>query len=1170
MEIDKSAAREWSRNFVLHEPIPAPEEAKKEPVSSPFFLRITSFEGGNYQFGELRFSLSLYFKKGNSFLGRTFRFGSDLVTYYHSPLKNEEVEGVCEVLWESESGIFTPVGWCKLFCFSEGDQYSYVYSGSPRELVHLSKQEVKQGLYLYYTVSICDQLKNVFDILPANCFCGPHEVLPGLEGRHLPRSAEQPIYLSESSTLNVNDISIENADVIDRKVVDFGNKWREDNYGVSDNRKPKINERRILLGQHNTWCYLGGSGPESAALLRPTSFNTLEASSIVTIKRAIRDPLVALVFELEYSLTVPRKAGESEDYIRITVSWAYYVGQGQGEFEIRMQTGPGRSVSGKILWEPQGALDLILSFSLSSGDASTSNISITHQPKQDIERIKRDLEREKQRELKKLQDELAVERNRQASSKVVEIEPPPPVPKSEVQVQTLYAEPEELAPQYESHPDYSYLDAVGRPKPFSEYSQEFAVLPVEMPRALTRADKARLVRAGVRGLMDHEEVAPVYRPRLDVEAQDPLKASNFIFQFLAYRPPLRGSELPERVFFGLKFYTFAHMMSEVGKIRQGEKGAPWVIDCASSDQEIVIKFEVEPCSWDELDFAKYLLQKNLTVEIWDAESHMHIGNARVHLVEALRQGKPSAVVTKEFPVFKDDNQIGSLQLLIRNQGVSASVRAQPSQCPKKLSGAQARHKYKVRAKEIQMDQAQKPLPVDDEDSRKKLRIIEYKKAKNLERKDEYWEKDKQIQELNMVRQAQKPMVIKQAIREYLSTAEKIHARAGKAFAFQYLVKNPQNTEECFTVVCDDSELSVVKEASEWQWWVSRQDFDRPSEYDMITEDNSIILRPGESCPVIFKFLSWEPKPKMISAWVHQSKAGPLCALELEIVPEAAPIDHTFRYYESENRTVKLCVPPLFGSQKSLHKPILRCTLPKSIVQWESESEISVELKVPPAPKVISFNILAYEDPYASEVKANWEVKLHSYVGVDVNVTTGQTTSLRLACPGDEARTVKLYSSHPKVVSFSAPHDQPFTLLPRSVNSLPVVVRSDSTQIQRVRVHCVDIYHKRLVHAWVLTIQSSASSINTVYEIKAKVGQDSTKKIVFMNRSQSWAMFHFRSSHPNVLEVREPRMGLEGGAKGYLPVYIPAVHQPSLAEVCVFASDTEENIFEVIMFKIEYE
>ena len=109
-----------------------------------------------------------------------------------------------------------------------------------------------------------------------------------------------------------------------------------------------------------------------------------------------------------------------------------------------------------------------------------------------------------------------------------------------------------------------------------------------------------------------------------------------------------------------------------------------------------------------------------------------------------------------------------------------------------------------------------------------------------------------------------------------------------------------------------------------------------------------------------------------------------------------------------------------------------------------------------------------------------------------------------------------------------------------------------------------------MHAWVLRVESTGSSISQVYEISVPVGVSTDKRVTYVNRSQTWAVFHFRSSHPAVLELPEPRLALEGGAKGYLVVRVHPVTVPGQAEVCVFAADSEENSFEVILFKLKYD
>lgn len=213
------------------------------------------------------------------------------------------------------------------------------------------------------------------------------------------------------------------------------------------------------------------------------------------------------------------------------------------------------------------------------------------------------------------------------------------------------------------------------------------------------------------------------------------------------------------------------------------------------------------------------MKKSLSIEVWNAESHIYIGNARVNLVEIIRQGKASVVSTKEYPVFDENKEhIGSLQLLLRNQGAAPSVRSQPSQDALKLSGPQAKHKYKVRSKPLMPLPDEKPTAIDNEDQRKRLRIMEFRKSQQgAQNQTENWDKEKQLKEISLIREARKPMAIKQALREYMSTAEKIHARVGQAFTFQYMLRNSSGSEECYSIVMEDTELTVVKTISEWQW-----------------------------------------------------------------------------------------------------------------------------------------------------------------------------------------------------------------------------------------------------------------------------------------------------------------------------------------------------------------
>ena len=77
---------------------------------------------------------------------------------------------------------------------------------------------------------------------------------------------------------------------------------------------------------------------------------------------------------------------------------------------------------------------------------------------------------------------------------------------------------------------------------------------------------------------------------------------------------------------------------------------------------------------------------------------------------------------------------------------------------------------------------------------------------------------------------------------------------------------------------------------------------------MVNEQGEVLLHKGESVPLLFRYLSWEPKEKNIQIWIHQGNESSYIGIDLDIIPESSPIDHMFRYYQPEGRIVRLPVP----------------------------------------------------------------------------------------------------------------------------------------------------------------------------------------------------------------------------------------------------------------------
>lgn len=92
---------------------------------------------------------------------------------------------------------------------------------------------------------------------------------------------------------------------------------------------------------------------------------------------------------------------------------------------------------------------------------------------------------------------------------------------------------------------------------------------------------------------------------------------------------------------------------------------------AGSETNLQLLYDFDPSlnnASDHLQFARYLKDKVLSIDLWSGDSLMHYGTCKVPLVSLLRQGEPQKVVAQEFDICEADlgQYVGGLQLLMMN------------------------------------------------------------------------------------------------------------------------------------------------------------------------------------------------------------------------------------------------------------------------------------------------------------------------------------------------------------------------------------------------------------------------------------------------------------------------------------------------------------------------
>ena len=229
-------------------------------------------------------------------------------------------------------------------------------------------------------------------------------------------------------------------------------------------------------------------------------------------------------------------------------------------------------------------------------------------------------------------------------------------------------------------------------------------VPIQLPTAfdLTRDDEMAFIKLGIKDeILRHDTLD---EPELEIECKNPLKASEFTIRFIAFKPPLAmpfGQSVPRRFYFKFHFFTFAETTSEACEIKDPEgrtdltreliPGQQYLLekvgkgrlqDYKSVDSEFLIDSSVSKIYDENIEFYKYLMERELSIDIHDADSHLHYGTCRVNLRALLKQARPGVVRAKdcEIAAFESSNRsitgavnMGYLQILLSHQGKKESV-----------------------------------------------------------------------------------------------------------------------------------------------------------------------------------------------------------------------------------------------------------------------------------------------------------------------------------------------------------------------------------------------------------------------------------------------------------------------------------------------------------------
>ncbi|XP_072334584.1 nephrocystin-4 isoform X3 [Scyliorhinus torazame] len=601
-----------------------------------------------------------------------------------------------------------------------------LYHGTPRALLHPALQDpiekntfmtLIEGSTILYSLSSHPPLIEVSHLIPENVLVSGTEVIPGVvaPSKQMSNVLKKPT-LMKTITCYLDKLSLHlypTLEKFEKELVELLNADRllkKDQ--VSDGSTVVIQERRLHVCVHNSWCYVqkpqvvvlipGTVQRKSASFSKSLPKQSLVLRSRIQLKELVKHQMYGIVFHLEYVFSSSTGADGKQSasassldkmsYMQMLrwAVWNPFLEPNTSDVTVSLHGGPSPNPSNLLVYKtPSTEMSSEEVKQVESGTITfrfscrTDKYTGSTYEQSDESRKSSRMIGSQHSFFRRKSSDASESRVPVASRSYLTTSPwhstASHLRKGPVQKQ--------LSNQQEPRDGIFNMDPNGAPEshvdehlqelPFTQVQAPILALRTETGGASTVISRAALAQMHAVGfpeiLDDNNELATVIdsdelsRINLKREKAYNLQCNEIILQFLAFSRVTAGNHQPGSVYFTFQFYRFPPVTTQqlkLMKMRNAEKGTskstPFILvplnkngtgDLNSPGLEL--KYMVEPSYMKEGEqrlFMQYLAMQTLQIDVWDAESLLLIGTATVELKYLLRQGRTAVQVSHELAI----------------------------------------------------------------------------------------------------------------------------------------------------------------------------------------------------------------------------------------------------------------------------------------------------------------------------------------------------------------------------------------------------------------------------------------------------------------------------------------------------------------------------------------
>jgi hypothetical protein len=298
--------------------------------------------------------------------------------------------------------------------------------------------------------------------------------------------------------------------------------------------------------------------------------------------------------------------------------------------------------------------------------------------------------------------------------------------------------------------------------------------------------------------------------------------------------------------------------------------------------------------------------------------------------------------------------------------------------------------------------AMKYINSDLQNSNKQPFVFAQEKLQELKVKQEKDNKFfKTLNYAQRIKEVKKKELLSKVIQDNHKNCLNISLIMGQPFYFNFVVYNNSENDELLHIIVTKSKeennrdddkneignnfepVSIVNSPEEWRYITEKNEMVKPNDYECISAQNYLIVKPNESIPILVRTLSFDESISNSNycVYLYKKTGEPLSFLSITIVKVFPIIDHIFSYFMPENRLSTIKFPNSFKYDKMKTQQIIErsvCSDVTTNLQLDTiTNEFYFKFKTQSEGFKHNFYIFIYFEPFRNDLFATWKFDINS-------------------------------------------------------------------------------------------------------------------------------------------------------------------------------------------------